>query len=188
MLSTEISDLNNSCLEAKVEENDYTVLTVDDLEYELELAEVGLKKKIAFIDNQVSRFWRQEKIMLMMLQLVSAQHTNITPAKLEEFEATFKHFAWEETNASDVSSLWETQLMTSITDPRNVGDAFSLGEFRYRLRCRCCVQRITMGLHCSIGGRTGNDFLRARTTLWRCHIRGVAQSARQHYSRRCVLP
>lgn len=54
LLSTEISDLNNSCLEAKVEENDYTVLTVDDLEYELELAEVGLKKKIAFIDNQVS--------------------------------------------------------------------------------------------------------------------------------------
>lgn len=88
LLSTEISDLNNSCLEAKVEENDYTVLTVDDLEYELELAEVGLKKKIAFIDNQ----------------LVSAQHTNITPAKLEEFEATFKHFAWEETNTL---GMWE---------------------------------------------------------------------------------
>lgn len=107
LLSTEISDLNNSCLEAKVEENDYTVLTVDDLEYELELAEVGLKKKIAFIDNQVSRFWRQVKIMLMTLQLVSAQHTNITPAKLEEFEATFKHFAWEETNVSDVPSSWK---------------------------------------------------------------------------------
>lgn len=44
----------------------------------------------------------------MMSQLVSAQHTNITPAKLEEFEATFKHFAWEETNVSDIPSLWET--------------------------------------------------------------------------------
>lgn len=47
------------------------------------------------------------KIMLMTLQLVSAQHTNITPAKLEEFEATFKHFAWEETNVSNVPSLWK---------------------------------------------------------------------------------
>nr|XP_019011848.1 actin cross-linking [Kwoniella pini CBS 10737]OCF50629.1 actin cross-linking [Kwoniella pini CBS 10737] len=88
IFTTTILDLNNSCLEAKVEENDYTVLTYDDLEYELELAESGVKKKLAFVDNQ----------------MVSAQHTNITPAKLEEFEATFKHFAYEETNTLGV---WE---------------------------------------------------------------------------------
>nr|ODO02601.1 actin cross-linking [Cryptococcus depauperatus CBS 7855] len=88
VLSTQIASLNAACLEAKVEENDYTVLTIDDLEYELELAEIGLKKKITFIDNQ----------------MVSAQHTNITPAKLEEFESTFKHFAWEETNTL---GMWE---------------------------------------------------------------------------------
>ncbi|WVF70936.1 hypothetical protein IAT40_005731 [Kwoniella sp. CBS 6097] len=87
-LTTTISDLNQSCLEAKVEENDYTVLTYDDLEYELELAEGGVKKKIAFVDNQ----------------MVSAQHTNVTPAKLEEFEATFKHFADDELN---VLGVWE---------------------------------------------------------------------------------
>ncbi|WRT65944.1 uncharacterized protein IL334_002895 [Kwoniella shivajii] len=87
-LTTTIADINNGCLEAKVEENDYTVLTYDDLQYELELAEGGVKKKIAFVDNQ----------------MVSAQHTNVTPAKLEEFEATFKHFAHEESNTLEV---WE---------------------------------------------------------------------------------
>jgi len=36
-----------------VEENDYTVLTFDDLEYELGLAEGNIRKKIAFVENQV---------------------------------------------------------------------------------------------------------------------------------------
>jgi hypothetical protein len=30
--------------------------------------------------------------------MISAQHTNLTPAKLEEFEATFKHFDKDATN------------------------------------------------------------------------------------------
>ena len=30
--------------------------------------------------------------------MVSATHTNVTPAKLEEFESTFKHFDKDETN------------------------------------------------------------------------------------------
>ena len=42
------------CQEAKIEENDYTVLTYDDLEYELELAEKAIRTKIAFVDNQVT--------------------------------------------------------------------------------------------------------------------------------------
>jgi hypothetical protein len=37
-----------------VEENDYTVFTRDDLEFELGLVKLGVAKKIAFIDNQVS--------------------------------------------------------------------------------------------------------------------------------------
>jgi hypothetical protein len=35
--------------------------------------------------------------------MVSATHTNITPAKLEEFEATFKHFDKDDTNVSWLS-------------------------------------------------------------------------------------
>ena len=42
-------------MEAKVEENDYTVLTYDDLEFELELVEGGIRKKVAFVENQVSQ-------------------------------------------------------------------------------------------------------------------------------------
>lgn len=83
-LTNEIDAANQRCLEAKVDENDYTVFTYDDLEFELETTEDGLKKKLAFIDNQI----------------VSAQHTNITPAKLEEFESTFKHFDKDDTNVS----------------------------------------------------------------------------------------
>ena len=49
----EVEAVNQSCLEAKVEENDYTVLTLDDLEYELKLAEAGIRKKVAFVENQV---------------------------------------------------------------------------------------------------------------------------------------
>lgn len=30
--------------------------------------------------------------------MISATHTNLTPAKLEEFEATFKHFDKDDTN------------------------------------------------------------------------------------------
>ena len=94
-----VAAVNQSCLEAKVEENDYTVLTLDDLEYELELAEVGIRKKIAFVENQV----RQKRFQGERLnpgQMVSATHTNVTPAKLEEFEATFKHFDKDDTNVS----------------------------------------------------------------------------------------
>lgn len=54
MLETDITAVNAKCLEAKIEENDYTVLTLDDLQYELELAEKGIRAKIAFVENQVS--------------------------------------------------------------------------------------------------------------------------------------
>jgi chromosome segregation ATPase len=40
------------CVAAKVEENDYTVFTCQDLEFELELVVQSIAKKIAFIDNQ----------------------------------------------------------------------------------------------------------------------------------------
>ena len=57
-LLTNVAAVNQSCLEAKVEENDHTVLTLDDLEYELELAEAGIRKKIAFVENQVQSLLR----------------------------------------------------------------------------------------------------------------------------------
>jgi hypothetical protein len=55
-LNDKILVADRNCQEAKVEENDYTVLTFDDLEYELGLAEGNIRKKIAFVENQVSLF------------------------------------------------------------------------------------------------------------------------------------
>ncbi|CAK5284052.1 unnamed protein product [Mycena citricolor] len=70
------------CNAANVEENDYTVFTCQDLEFELELVIQSIAKKLSFIDNQI----------------VSRNMTNLTPAQLEQFESTFRYFDKDETN------------------------------------------------------------------------------------------
>jgi len=58
-LSNTLADVASAeadCIAANVEENDYTVFTCQDLEFELELLVQSIAKKIAFIDNQV-RYW-----------------------------------------------------------------------------------------------------------------------------------
>jgi hypothetical protein len=52
MLET-LSLAEEDCLAANVEENDYTILTGDDLEWELELFNGAVGKRVAFIENQV---------------------------------------------------------------------------------------------------------------------------------------
>lgn len=56
VLSDTLADVmtaEKACVAANVEENDYTVFTCQDLQFELELVEQSIAKKIAFIDNQV---------------------------------------------------------------------------------------------------------------------------------------
>jgi hypothetical protein len=53
--------------------------------------------------------------------MVSASNTNITPAKLEEFEATFKHFDKDDTNVRESPGLGLTE------DAGTVGNAFGFG-------------------------------------------------------------
>ena len=48
-----VSAAEAECNAANVEENDYTIFTFQDLEFELELVVQSIAKKIAFIDNQV---------------------------------------------------------------------------------------------------------------------------------------
>jgi hypothetical protein len=48
-----VASAETECNSANVEENDYTVFTCQDLEFELELVVQSIIKKIAFIDNQV---------------------------------------------------------------------------------------------------------------------------------------
>lgn len=49
-----VSEAEAECNAANIEENDYTIFTCQDLEFELELLVQRISKKIAFIDNQVS--------------------------------------------------------------------------------------------------------------------------------------
>jgi Ca2+-binding EF-hand superfamily protein len=78
----EVAHVEEECRAANVEENDYTVFTHQDLEFELSLVQQSMVKKIAFIDNQI----------------VSRNMTNLTPAQLEQFESTFRYFDRDETN------------------------------------------------------------------------------------------
>ncbi|KDR83148.1 hypothetical protein GALMADRAFT_56855 [Galerina marginata CBS 339.88] len=77
-----VAQAETECEAANVEENDYTIFTCQDLEFELELVMHSIMKKITFIDNQI----------------VSRNMTNLTPAQLEEFESTFRYFDKDETN------------------------------------------------------------------------------------------
>ncbi|KAM6494458.1 actinin-like protein [Amanita muscaria] len=77
------------CTAANVEENDYTIFSCQDLEFELELFVQSIGKKIAFIDNQI----------------VSRNMTNLTPAQLEQFESTFRYFDKDETNTLNLSEM-----------------------------------------------------------------------------------
>lgn len=72
----ELKTLDHDCIEANVEENDYTIYSYDELEYELGLAKQSVVKKLAFIENQI----------------VARSMTNLTPIQLEEFESVFRFF------------------------------------------------------------------------------------------------
>jgi len=77
-----VRQAEQDCLEANVEENDYTVYTADDLAFETEEVRKSAARKIAFVQNQI----------------VSAGMTKLTPAQIEEFETTFRYFDKDEEN------------------------------------------------------------------------------------------
>ncbi|KAF5317553.1 hypothetical protein D9619_013164 [Psilocybe cf. subviscida] len=87
-LST-VAQAEVECNEANVEENDYTVFTCQDLQFELDLLKHSITKKLTFIDNQI----------------VARDVTNLTPAQLEQFESTFRYFDRDETNTLNLSEM-----------------------------------------------------------------------------------
>ncbi|KAI0662162.1 actinin-like protein [Cubamyces menziesii] len=84
-----VAAAEDECRDANVDENDYTVFTVEDLRFEVELVSQSITKKIAFIDNQI----------------VSRNMTNLTPAQLEQFESTFRYFDKDESNTLNQSEM-----------------------------------------------------------------------------------
>lgn len=69
--------LNDKCVEANTEENDYTVYTYDDLEHEFRLAFDAITKKKQFLENQIH----------------AGERSNLTEEQLKEFDLCFRHFA-----------------------------------------------------------------------------------------------
>ncbi|KAG8861753.1 hypothetical protein FRB96_002711 [Tulasnella sp. 330] len=84
-----ITIAEDECRLANIEENDYTVFTREDLEFEYALVTGAVAKKFQFIDNQI----------------VARNMTNLTPAQLEQFEGTFRYFDKDESNTLSVSEM-----------------------------------------------------------------------------------
>lgn len=101
LLEGQLFNLENECLEANIEENDYTIFSFDDLQFEFELVEQNLKNKFAFLQNQI----------------VSREASNVTPAKLEEFESTFRYFDRDDSNCLSYGEFGAALASLGITYP-----------------------------------------------------------------------
>ncbi|KAH7188454.1 uncharacterized protein B0J16DRAFT_412915 [Fusarium flagelliforme] len=99
-----ISELDQKCQEANIEENDFTTYTYDELSYELGLVKTSVQKKLVFLENQ----------------MVARSMTNLTPIQLEEFESVFRHFDRDDTN-----SLQELEFSAALA---SLGLVFSEDE------------------------------------------------------------
>ncbi|KAI8925778.1 calponin homology domain-containing protein [Entophlyctis helioformis] len=78
----QIQSLNDALVEANIDDNEYTIYTVEDLTFDFGLLTTSLTKKLGFIENQ----------------MVARTKTNFTPAQLEEYSETFKHFDRDNSN------------------------------------------------------------------------------------------
>ncbi|KAK6079852.1 Alpha-actinin-like protein 1 [Seiridium cupressi] len=99
-----IEAVDEKCVEANIEENDFTTYTYDELLYELGLVKSSVSKKLAFLENQ----------------MVARNMTNLTPIQLEEFESVFRHFDRDDTN-----SLSELEFSAALA---SLGLVFSEDE------------------------------------------------------------
>lgn len=97
----ELAGAEEDCQAANVDENDYTVFTFADLQFEHELLVQAISKKLAFIDNQI----------------VSRNMTNLTPAQLEQFESTFRYFDRDESNTLELAEMTAALASLGIIYP-----------------------------------------------------------------------
>jgi hypothetical protein len=78
----QLSVLDAQCIEASIEDNEYTIYSVEDLTFEYSLVSQNVVKKLAFIENQI----------------VARSKTNFTPKQLEEYSETFRFFDKDNSN------------------------------------------------------------------------------------------
>ncbi len=72
----QLKELKDREIEANIEENDHTVFSYEELEYEMGLVKNSVVKKLSFIENQI----------------VARSMNNLSPIQLEEFESIFRYF------------------------------------------------------------------------------------------------
>ncbi|KAJ3090105.1 hypothetical protein HK102_004663 [Quaeritorhiza haematococci] len=79
----DLEKLNAECIEANIEDNEYTIYSVEDLSFDLGILSQSLLKKSAFIENQI----------------VARGVTNLTPQQLDGYTETFRHFDKDHRNS-----------------------------------------------------------------------------------------
>jgi hypothetical protein len=77
-----LHSLDSACDEANIDDNEFTIYSVEDLVFDLSLVTRSIAKKITFIQNQV----------------IARTKTNFTPQQLEEYSETFKVFDKDNSN------------------------------------------------------------------------------------------
>lgn len=102
-----LSALDQQCIEANIEENDFTTYAYDELAYELGLVKGSVAKKLSFLENQ----------------MVARNMTNLTPIQLEEFESVFRHFDRDLSN-----SLHELEFSAALASLSLVYDEQEMKE------------------------------------------------------------
>ncbi|KAF2093921.1 alpha-actin-like proteinin [Rhizodiscina lignyota] len=105
-----IKKVDAQCIEANIEENDFTTYSYEELEYELGLVKSSVAKKLAFLENQ----------------MVARNMTNLTPIQLEEFESVFRHFDREGRNR-----LTELEFSAALA---SLGLVYDEQEMRVKFR------------------------------------------------------
>ncbi|KAF8321970.1 calponin homology domain-containing protein [Cantharellus anzutake] len=96
-----IAEIEEELRQANIEENDHTVFTHADLEFELKLVQQTVVKKIKFLDNQI----------------VARNMSNLTPAQLEQFESTFRYFDKNGNNTLSVDEMVAALASLGIACP-----------------------------------------------------------------------
>jgi Ca2+-binding EF-hand superfamily protein len=79
---SDIEAINAECVEANIEDNEYTIYDASDLEFDFGLVSQSLNKKSSFIQNQI----------------VARTMSNVSPQQLEEYSETFRHFDKDNSN------------------------------------------------------------------------------------------
>nr|KAJ3410787.1 hypothetical protein HK105_002815 [Polyrhizophydium stewartii] len=120
----QIQSLNDALVEANIDDNEYTIYTVEDLSFDYGLLTQSLNKKLAFIENQ----------------MVARTKTNFTPQQLEEYSETFKHFDKDNSNTlkreefkaalqSEGTALKDDEFEKTFLQVSQGGDEISFEQF-----------------------------------------------------------